>query len=543
MAPCAAGRWAQIWRDCLLTSICRQRASKQTSRTCSDAPSVCCACFLARTGLSISQLPTSIACSCCPAPAASTAAAAAAASASSSSLCSSAVGFGLQRSASRRQNSSSAGRNVNDVVHRKQLAWPRHLQHQQVVATCTPEGRLCTVLSLCTAFCQRQQLQQTDPRILLGSDHNSNACWCSKCPKCTHVRASRTTRSGCRSLDLGVIAGGGRMLAGGLLNTSASSLPTAAAAAAEDEEAAAAQAAAAAAAGPRSAAAAPKFSVRCWRVPGVTAALLLAALAADGPAAAAGVRCGRWPVAGVAAAALLLDGLATGVRAGVLLLLPGAPAGTHTGAWALAAPLLAPTRAAEAGAGGVAPLVAVLLPASRFCRLLPAAALLPQPALLLPSKKVGVVLPACCSAGAPPANPVKELTPLGLPASTPAAAAPPRLAALARVAFAPVARSPAAAAERAGVRSVGLLLLAGLFLVVLPPAAACCRRAEKGKEAGVSSSMSHSDPSWQSLPSPPAASVGREPAPVLPACSTTGAPAVRKSSQAPMSQPRQGSAH
>lgn len=162
-----------------------QAASKQTieSRTCSDAPSACCACFLARTGLSTSQLPTSIACSCCClAPAASTAAAAAAASASSSSLCSSAVGFGLQGSASRRQN-SSPGRDISDVVHRKQLAWPQHLQHQQAVATCTPAGHLCTMLSLCTAFCQRQQLQQTDPRMLLGSDHNSNACWCSKCPE------------------------------------------------------------------------------------------------------------------------------------------------------------------------------------------------------------------------------------------------------------------------------------------------------------------------------------------------------------------------
>lgn len=327
------------------------------------------------------------------------------------------------------------------------------------------------------------------------------------------------------------MAGGGRMLAGGLLNTSASSLPTlpTAAAAAEEEEAAAAQAAAAAAAGPRSAAAAPKSNVRCWRAPGVTAALLLAALAADAPAAAvAGVRCGRWSVAGVAAAAALLLGvLATGVRAGVLLLLlPGAPAGTHTGAEALAVLLLAPTRAAEAGAEGVARLVAVLLPASRFCRLLLAAALLLQPALLLPSKKVGVVLPACCTVDDPPANPVKALAPLGLPESAPAAAAAALwLAVPARAAFEPVARPPAAAAERPGVRAAGLLLLTGVVLAVLPPAAARCRRAEKGMVAGVSISMSHSDPSSQSLPSSPATPVGLAPAPVLSACSTTGTPA------------------
>jgi hypothetical protein len=273
--------------------------------------------------------------------------------------------------------------------------------------------------------------------------------------------------------------------------------------------------------------------VRCWRVPGVTAALLLATLAADAPAAAAGVRCGLWLVAGVAAtAALLLGGLATGVRAGVLLLLlPGAPAGTHTGACALAALLLAPTRAAEAGAEGVALLVAALLPASRFCRLLLPAALLLQPALLLPSKKVGVVLPACCTADAPPANPVKALALLGLPESVPApTAAALRLAVPACAAFAPVARPPAAAAERPGVRAAGLLLLAGGFLVVLPPAAARCRRAEKGRVAGVSISMSHSDPSSQSLPSSPATPVGCAPAPVL--SSTTGASAVRKIQQA-----------
>jgi hypothetical protein len=226
--------------------------------------------------------------------------------------------------------------------------------------------------------------------------------------------------------------------------------------------------------------AAPNCSVCCLgAVAGMAACLLLLALAADASAAAGvcfaaelkcTVRC-RDAVAGVVTLLLLL-GVAADVPAGALAWAALLPPLLLQPTWPAEDPWLASVRGADmqptAAAEGVILLVAVLLPPNKFKFIRPLPAPLLEHPALLPLTSVGVMLPpCCCSEEPPPVNPVKQLTPLGLSAPAAAAAA---AACLLVVSLAPL------------------------------PAAALCRRAEKGRLSGVSDSVSQSEPASHSLP-------------------------------------------